>query len=156
MTMALKEGDKAPAFRMESDGGGKVSLADFKGKKLVLYFYPKDDTPGCTKEACGFRDSYAALKKKGVAVLGVSKDSTASHDKFKAKYKLPFALGSDAEIETAKAYGVWVKKKNYGREYMGMERSTFLIDEKGVIRGIWRGVKVNGHVDAVIEAVDAL
>jgi peroxiredoxin Q/BCP len=154
--MALKEGDKAPAFKMESDGGGKVSLADFKGKKLVLYFYPKDDTPGCTKEACGFRDSYAALKKKGVAVLGVSKDSAASHDKFKAKYGLPFALGSDAEIATAKAYGVWVKKKNYGREYMGMERSTFLIDEKGVIRGIWRGVKVNGHVEAVMDAIGAL
>ena len=154
--MALKVGDKAPAFSMESDGGGKVKLADFKGKTLVLYFYPKDDTPGCTKEACGFRDSYAALKKQGAAVLGVSKDSAASHDKFKAKYKLPFALGSDAEIETAKAYGVWVKKKNYGREYMGMERSTFLIDGKGVVRGIWRGVKVNGHVEAVVDAIKAL
>lgn len=154
--MALKVGDKAPAFTMDSDGGGKVALSDFKGKKLVLYFYPKDDTPGCTKEACGFRDSYAALKKQGVAVLGVSKDSAASHDKFKAKYKLPFALGSDTEIEVAKAYGVWVKKKNYGREYMGMERSTFLIDGKGVIRGIWRGVKVAGHVEAVMEAAKAL
>lgn len=154
--MALKLGDKAPSFTMDSDGGGKVSLSDFKGKTLVLYFYPKDDTPGCTKEACGFRDSHTALKRRGVAVLGVSKDSTASHDKFKAKYKLPFALGSDAEIATAKAYGVWVKKMNYGREYMGMERSTFLIDGKGVIRGIWRGVKVNGHVEAVMEAIKAL
>ncbi|MHB1218667.1 MAG: thioredoxin-dependent thiol peroxidase [Alphaproteobacteria bacterium] len=154
--MALKLGDKAPAFTMDSDGGGKISLSDFKGKTLVLYFYPKDDTPGCTKEACGFRDSHAALKRRGVAVLGVSKDSAASHDKFKAKYKLPFALGSDAEIATAKAYGVWVKKTNYGREYMGMERSTFLIDGKGVIRGIWRGVKVNGHVEAVTEAIKAL
>ncbi|MGE0272655.1 MAG: thioredoxin-dependent thiol peroxidase [Alphaproteobacteria bacterium] len=154
--MALKVGDKAPAFTMASDAGGTVKLSDFKGKTLVLYFYPKDDTPGCTKEACGFRDSYASLKKQGATVLGVSKDSAASHDKFKAKYKLPFALGSDTEIETAKAYGVWVKKKNYGREYMGMERSTFLIDGKGVIRGIWRGVKVNGHVEAVIEAIKAL
>ena len=154
--MTVEVGKAAPKFEMPTDGGGKVSLADLKGQRVVLYFYPKDDTPGCTKEACGFRDSLPDFRKVKAAVIGVSRDSVAAHDKFKAKYKLPFALGSDTEIETAKAYGVWVKKKNYGREYMGMERSTFLIDGKGVIRGIWRGVKVNGHVEAVIEAIKAL
>jgi peroxiredoxin Q/BCP len=154
--MKVEIGKPAPKFEMPTDGGGTVSLAELKGKRVVLYFYPKDDTPGCTKEACGFRDRLPDFSKAKAAVIGVSRDSVAAHDKFKAKYKLPFALASDADGKTSAAYGTWVKKSMYGREYMGMERATFLIDEKGIVRGIWRKVKVPGHVEEVLEAAKKL
>ena len=154
--MNLEIGDRAPDFTLPSDGGGTVALKDFKGKPVILYFYPKDDTPGCTKEAHGFRDSIRNFAKSDAVVIGVSKDSVASHDKFKKKYQLPFALGSDEDVAVAKKYGVWVEKSMYGRKYMGMDRATFLIDNKGMIRGLWRKVKVPGHVDAVLEAAKAL
>ena len=154
--MSLKPGDKAPDFTLPTDGDGKVSLSKLKGKKVILYFYPKDDTTGCTAEACGFRDALPNFSRIGAAVIGVSKDSPASHDKFKKKYKLPFTLASDEDTAVAQRYGVWVEKSMYGRKYMGMDRSTFLIDGKGVIRGLWRKVKVPGHVDEVLKAVKAL
>ena len=154
--MSLDVGDKAPAFKGATDGGGTVSLKDFKGKKVVLYFYPKDDTPGCTTEACGFRDSFPDFSKIDAAIVGVSKDSVKRHDNFKAKYELPFTLLSDEDGSVCEAYGVWVMKKNYGREYMGIERSTFLIDETGKIAGVWRKVRVKGHVDEVLAAAKAL
>jgi thioredoxin-dependent peroxiredoxin len=150
--MTLKVGDKAPDFTLATDGGAEISLAKLKGKKVVLYFYPRDDTPGCTKEACQFRDSFPNFGKTDAVVIGVSKDSVASHDKFKKKYELPFALGSDKELTTAKAYGVWGEKSFMGRKFMGMKRSTFLIDGKGVIRAIWPQVKVPGHADEVLKA----
>ena len=154
--MSVNEGDKAPDFTLPADDGKPLSLKKLRGKKVVLYFYPKDDTPGCTKEACGFRDSYAALKRKKVEVIGVSKDSVERHAKFKEKYDLPFPLVADEEGEAIKAYGVWKKKSLYGRSFMGIERSTFLIDEKGILRGIWRKVKVSGHVEEVEAAIKAL
>jgi len=154
--MTVEIGKPAPKFEMPADGGGTVSLAGLKGKRVVLYFYPKDDTPGCTTEACGFRDNLPDFSKLKAAVIGVSRDSIAAHDKFKAKYKLPFALASDADGKTSAAYDTWIEKSLYGRKYMGMERATFLIDEKGIVRGIWRKVKVKGHVEAVLEAVKAL
>ena len=156
MTKSLKEGDKAPAFTLDADGGGSVSLKDFAGQTLVLYFYPKDDTTGCTKEAQGFTEKLREFKKLGAAVVGVSKDSPETHDKFKAKYRLKLQLGSDADAKTIQNYGVWVEKSLYGRRYMGIDRSTFLIDGKGVIRKIWRKVKVPGHIDEVLEALQAL
>jgi len=151
----LKVGDKAPAFSMATDGGGKVALADLKGKKVILYFYPKDDTPGCTKEACGFRDNLPDFSKSDAVVIGVSRDSVASHDKFKKKFDLPFSLASDEDGKVSAAYGTWVEKSMYGRKYMGMERATFLIDGSGVIRGIWRKVKVPGHVEEVLQTARA-
>ncbi len=154
--MTLKAGDKAPAFNGPTDGGGKVSLKDFKGKKVVLYFYPKDMTPGCTTEAEGFRDALPKFKKAGVEIVGVSKDSIKRHDNFKAKHHLPFTLLSDEDGTVCEDYSVWQKKKNYGREYMGIVRSTFLIDEKGKIAQVWENVRVKGHVDAVLEAAQAL
>lgn len=154
--MALKVGDKAPDFSLPTDGEGTVSLSKLKGKNVVLYFYPRDDTPGCTKEACQFRDAASQYKRGDAVVIGVSKDSVASHDKFKKKYDLPFTLGSDKELTTAKAYGVWVEKSFMGRKFMGVERATFLIDGKGVIRNIWHKVKVPGHDDEVLKAVKAL
>ncbi len=154
--MSLEIGDKAPDFTLPTDGDGKVSLKDLKGKTVILYFYPKDDTSGCTAEACGFRDALPNFSKTGTTVIGLSKDSPASHDKFKKKYKLPFTLASDEDTKVAQKYGVWVEKCMYGRKYMGMDRSTFLIDGKGVIRGLWRKVKVPGHVEEVLEAVKAL
>jgi peroxiredoxin Q/BCP len=154
--MDLKPGDKAPKFRLATDGAGEVSLASLKGQPFVLYFYPKDDTSGCTKEAIGFSESKRKFDGLGVTVIGVSKDSAASHDKFKTKYKLKIVLGSDPETETALSYGVWVEKSMYGRKYMGMERATFLVDAKGVIKEIWRKVKVPGHVEAVLAAAKAL
>ncbi len=150
--MALKVGDKAPAFTLATDGEGTVSLAGLKGKKVVLYFYPRDDTPGCTKEACNFRDDFRHFAKADTVVVGVSKDSVASHDKFKKKYELPFVLGADKELATAKAYGVWVEKSFMGRKFMGMERATFLIDGTGLVRGIWHKVKVPGHAEEVLKA----
>lgn len=155
-SMVLAEGMKAPAFQAESTDGKTHSLGDFKGNIVVLYFYPKDDTPGCTKEACSFRDSEADLKKLGVVVLGVSKDSVESHGKFTAKYGLNFPLLSDPEGKIVEAYGVWKEKDMYGKKVMGVERSTFLIDRGGVIRRIWRGVKVDGHSDEVLAAVKVL
>lgn len=153
---SLKDGDKAPTFTMETDSGDKIALKDFKGKKLVLYFYPKDDTPGCTKEGAEFSADIAKFKRAGAAVVGVSRDTVAKHQKFKDKHGLKVILGSDEDGKVTEAYGVWVKKKNYGREYMGIERSTFLIDEKGVIREIWRKVRVKDHVETVLAAVKAL
>jgi peroxiredoxin Q/BCP len=154
--MSVEIGKPAPAFTMPTDGGGKVSLAALKGKPVVLYFYPKDDTSGCTKEACGFRDAMPDFSKIDATIVGVSKDSVASHDRFKAKYELPFILASDADTEVTEKYGAWVEKSMYGRKYMGIERATFLIDGKGVVRGIWRKVKVPGHVEEVLKAVQAL
>jgi len=156
MAGELAEGSKAPAFSMPTDGGGKTALKDFKGKPLVLYFYPKDDTSGCTKQAIGFSEQQKAFNKAGAAILGVSRDTVAKHDKFKDKHDLTIALGSDEEGKVTEAYGVWVEKSMYGRKYMGIERSTFLIDSKGKIARIWRKVKVPGHVDEVLEAVKAL
>ncbi|KIL98648.1 Thiol peroxidase Bcp-type [Paramagnetospirillum magnetotacticum MS-1] len=153
MTTAL--GTSAPDFIMECDDG-KAALADYKGKVLVLYFYPKDDTSGCTSEAKAFRDAMPEYQAAGVEILGVSKDSVASHAKFRTKHSLPFRLGSDPEGTVCEAYGVWKKKSMYGREYMGIERSTFLIDQNGVLRAEWRKVKVTGHVDAVLKAAKEL
>lgn len=154
--MAVEIGKKAPAFSMKTDGGGKVALSDLKGKNVVLYFYPKDDTSGCTAEACGFRDNSAAFKKLDAVVIGVSRDSVESHDKFKKKYDLNFALGSDESGKVTEAYGVWVEKNMYGKKYMGIERATFLIDGTGTLRGMWRKVKVPGHVEEVAKAIKQL
>ena len=152
----LKVGDKAPDFTLPADSGGKVSLSQLKGKSVVLYFYPKDDTSGCTAEAIAFTQNAKALKAAGAVVLGVSKDSPASHDKFKSKHDLALTLASDEDTKLAQAYGVWVEKSMYGRRYMGMERATFLIDGNGIIRQIWHKVKVPGHAANVLAAVKAL
>jgi len=149
-------GDAAPDFTLPTDGGGEVSLSALKGKPVVIYFYPKDDTPGCTKEACGFRDLTPDFDKVDAVVIGVSKDSPAKHDKFKAKYELPFTLASDEAGGMIEAYGSWVEKSMYGKKYMGIDRSTFVIDKDGVVRAVWRKVKVPGHVDDVLKAVNAL
>jgi peroxiredoxin Q/BCP len=149
----LQEGDKAPDFKAVTDAGETVSLKDLRGKKVVLYFYPKDNTSGCTKEACDFRDNMARVKRKGALVYGVSPDSEKSHQNFKTKYDLNFPLIVDSSKEIAEAYGVWKEKSMYGRKFMGIERSTFLIDEQGKIEKIWRKVKVTGHVDEVLEAL---
>jgi thioredoxin-dependent peroxiredoxin len=154
--VTLDAGQPAPDFDLPTDGGGRVRLADFKGKPLVLYFYPKDDTPGCTKEAQGFAEAYPELRAAGVELLGISKDSATSHDKFKAKYQLPFALASDAEDDVIAAYGSWVEKSMYGKKYMGIDRSTFLIDGDGILRRVWRKVSVSGHVAEVLDAARAL
>ncbi|HEY0526925.1 MAG TPA: thioredoxin-dependent thiol peroxidase [Stellaceae bacterium] len=153
--MSLKIGDQAPDFTLPTDGGGTVSLSALRGKKVILYFYPKDDTSGCTKEACGFRDALPDFTGSGAVVIGVSRDSVASHDKFKKKYDLPFILASDEKSDMCERYGVWVEKSMYGRKYMGIERSTFLIDEKGVVRQIWSKVKIPGHVEEVLGAAKA-
>jgi peroxiredoxin Q/BCP len=152
----IQEGRKAPEFVLASSEGGEVSLKDLRGRTVVLYFYPKDDTPGCTREACGFRDSRAALKRKGVVVLGVSGDSLASHEKFKAKYKLNFPLLSDPDKAVAKKYGAWGEKVLYGKKTVGMIRSTFVIDGEGVVRKVFPRVKVDGHAEQVLEAVSKL
>jgi len=151
--LKLKEGDKAPPFTASTNGGGKVSLSDFSGKNVVLYFYPKDDTPGCTKEACSFRDNLAVLKKKGAVVLGVSPDSAKSHDKFVEKFKLPFTLLADTDKKIVEAYGVWGEKSFMGRKYMGVHRVTFLIGPDGVIKKIWPKVKPEEHVAEVLAAL---
>lgn len=149
-------GDKAPAFKASTDGDGTIDLAKLKGQNVILYFYPKDDTPGCTKEACAFRDQLPDFTKADAVILGVSRDTVKKHDKFKAKYDLPFTLVSDEDGGITEAYGTWVEKSMYGRTYMGIERATFLIDKKGVVREVWRKVKVKGHSDAVLEAVKGL
>lgn len=154
--IALDEGAKAPAFDLPADSGGRIRLADFKGETLVLYFYPKDDTAGCTKEALDFSAALKMFKRAGASVVGVSKDSAAKHAKFVAKHDLKVALGADEDGKVVAAYGSWVEKTLYGRKYMGIDRSTFLIDGKGVIRKIWRKVRVPGHVDEVLLAVKAL
>ena len=154
--MTVTVGKTAPDFTLPTDGGGKVSLKGLRGQNVVLYFYPKDDTTGCTAEACGFRDTLPKFGKLDAAVIGISRDSVASHDKFKTKYKLPFTLASDDKGQVTEKYGVWVEKTLYGRKYMGIERATFLIDAKGVVRQEWRKVKVPGHVEAVLKAVKDL
>jgi peroxiredoxin Q/BCP len=154
--MSIEPGAKAPDFTLPTDGDGSVTLSKLKGKKVVLYFYPKDDTSGCTAEACGFRDSFPNFRKIDAVVIGVSRDSVAAHDKFKKKYELPFTLAADTDGKVTERYGVWVEKSMYGRKYMGIERATFLIDEKGVVRNVWHKVKVTGHVDEVMKAVKAL
>ena len=154
--MSVNVGDTAPDFTMPSDGNGTVTLSKLRGKPVVLYFYPKDDTSGCTAEACGFRDSVPDYGKTGAVVIGVSRDSVASHDKFKKKYQLPFTLASDATGEVTERYGVWIEKSMYGRKYMGIDRSTFLIDKDGVVRNVWHKVKVTGHVADVLKAVQSL
>ena len=154
--MSIEIGDKAPDFTLPTDGNGKVSLGKLRGQKVVLYFYPKDDTPGCTAEACGFRDSFPKFGKLEATVIGISRDTVAAHDKFKKKHELPFMLAADEKGEVTERYGVWVEKSMYGRKYMGIERATFLIDEKGIVRGVWHKVKVPGHVEAVLAAAKAL
>jgi thioredoxin-dependent peroxiredoxin len=154
--MSVELGAKAPDFTLPTDGNGEVTLAKLAGRKVVLYFYPKDDTSGCTAEACGFRDSFPDYGKTGAVVIGISKDSVASHDKFKKKHDLPFVLASDTAGEVCEKYGAWVEKSMYGRKYMGIDRSTFLIDGTGTVRGIWRKVRVPGHVSEVLKAASAL
>lgn len=153
MAGALEVGDKAPDFSLKNESGKTMALKALRGKPVVLYFYPKDDTPGCTKEACGFRDSMASLRKTGAVVLGVSLDDETSHQKFIAKYDLPFSLLVDADKNVSKAYGVYVQKSMYGKKYWGIERSTFVIDPDGKLSAIFRKVKVDGHVDEVLTAL---
>ena len=154
--MDLQEGDAAPDFSLPRDGGGDLSLADFKGRKLVLYAYPKDDTPGCTQEAIEFNRLREAFEACGTAIVGVSPDPAKKHDRFKQKHELAFPLLADESQALAEAYGIWVEKSMYGRSYMGLERSTFLIDAGGRIARIWRKVKVAGHAEEVLEAAQAL
>jgi peroxiredoxin Q/BCP len=154
--MSAEEGKKAPDFTMQATGGRSVSLKAMKGKPFVLYFYPKADTPGCTKEACGFQESLPAFGALGIEVIGVSPDKLPALEKFAAKYDLTFPLASDPDNKAASAYGVWVEKSMYGKKYMGIERSTFLIGKDGKVAKAWRGVKVPGHVEAVAEAAKAL
>ena len=146
----VSEGDQAPDFTLQADDGREVSLSYYRGKKVVLYFYPKDGTPGCTREAVEFRDIAKEFEKEDAAILGVSKDSVQSHQKFKRKHELPFALLSDPEGKVLDLYGVWKKKSLYGRTFMGTERTTFLIDEKGIVKKVYRKVKVKGHAQACL------
>ena len=155
MSDELKVGDKAPDFLLPSATGQTITLKSLRGKQVVLYFYPKDDTPGCTKEACSFRDEITQIEKAHAVVLGVSTDGLASHQKFSKKYGLPFALLSDEGLVVAKAYGVYKQKSMYGRTYWGIERSTFVVDETGKLAAIFRKVKVDGHVDQVLTALKA-
>jgi peroxiredoxin Q/BCP len=152
----LAVGDKAPNFKTTDQNNKTVSLADFKGQKVVLYFYPKDDTPGCTKEACSFRDGWAQFRQRKVAVLGVSVDDAKSHKKFVEKYSLPFTLLADPEKKIVNDYGVWGEKSMYGRKYMGTNRVTYLIDEKGKIAAVWPKVKPDGHASEILEAIQTL
>jgi len=154
--MPLTPGDKAPSFALPTNGGAALSLEDLKGQTVVLYFYPKDMTPGCTTESEDFRDLAEDFKNAGAVIVGASKDSIKRHDKFVAKHALPFSLLSDENGTLCDDYGVWVLKKLYGREYMGIERATFVIDGQGVVQRIWRKVKVKGHAEDVLAAVQAL
>jgi peroxiredoxin Q/BCP len=154
--MAIDVGDTVPDLTMPTDGGGTVSLGQLRGRTVVLYFYPKDDTPGCTSEACGFRDALPDFSGIDATVIGISKDSPASHDKFKKKFDLNFTLASDTDGSVCEAFGTWVEKSMYGRKYMGIDRATFLIDKDGVVRKVWRKVKVTGHVAEVLAAARAL
>lgn len=155
MTQELVVGEKAPEFSLPDQDGSTVTLKSLKGKQVVLYFYPKDDTSGCTKEACDFRDSLAPIKKMGAVVLGVSMDGKVSHQKFIVKYGLPFGLLSDEDASTSKAYGVYKEKSMYGRKYWGIERSTFVIDATGRIKALFRKVTVPGHIDEVLATLKA-
>ena len=151
--LKLKEGDPAPEFSVATNDGTKVALSDYRGKNVILYFYPKDDTPGCTKEACAFRDDFAAFKKKGAVILGVSTDPVKSHAKFVEKFKLPFTLLADEEKKIVEAYGVWGQKSFMGRKYMGTHRVTFLIGPDGNIKKIWPAVKPEEHPKEVLAAL---
>ena len=154
--MTVTTGDQAPDIVLPTDGGGEMKLSDLKGRRVVVFFYPKDNTPGCTTEAQAFRDRYGEITALNAEVVGVSKDGVKSHDNFKAKHDLPYPLISDKDIQLIEAFGAWKEKKNYGRTYMGVERSTFLLDENGVIRREWRGVKVKGHAEEVLDALKGL
>jgi peroxiredoxin Q/BCP len=151
----LEVGNKAPLFKLKNQDGKAISLNELKGKKVVLYFYPKDDTPGCTKEACSFRDEFPKFGGLNAVILGVSPDSAESHKKFIAKYKLPFDLLSDENKEVLEKYEVWKEKNNYGKIYMGVERTTYIIDENGMIKKIFNHVKVEGHSAAIQEALES-
>ena len=155
MAKALKPGDPAPPFELPTAGGGTVSLASLKGQRVVVYFYPKDDTPGCTQEALNFTEAAKAFAGAKTVVVGISRDSVAKHDKFAAKHGLSVVLASDEDGKVCNRYGVWVEKTLYGRTFMGIERATFLIDSKGVITRVWRKVRVPGHVEDVLEEVNA-
>jgi peroxiredoxin Q/BCP len=150
--MTLQAGAAAPDFTLPTDGGGSVTLSALKGQQVILYFYPKDDTTGCTAQACGFRDAEAGFRGAKTTVIGISKDSVAKHDKFKKKYELPFTLASDEHGHVCEDYGVWTEKSMYGRTYMGIERTTFLIGADGTIKRVWNKVKVAGHADEVLKA----
>ena len=154
--MSIDVGSPAPDFTAPTDGGGALALSSLKGRTVILYFYPKDDTSGCTSEACAFQEALPDFSAADAVVLGVSKDSPASHDKFKAKYSLAFTLVSDTDGKICEDYGVWVEKSMYGRKYFGIERATFLIDAQGVVRKVWRKVKVTGHSKDVLAAVKVL
>jgi len=154
--MTIDVGDKAPDFTLPTDGGGEISLKKLKGNPVVVYFYPKDDTPGCTMEAQAFAAEHKKFAKAGAAIVGISKDSVKRHDNFKKKYGLPFVLASDEDGAVCEAFGVWVEKSLYGRKYMGIERATFLIDAKGKVAHVWHKVKVKGHAEDVLEAVGEL
>lgn len=152
----LSSGDRAPSFKIATDGGETLSSAGLKGSPYIVYFYPKDDTSGCTKEAIAFSAALPKFRKLGIEVIGVSRDSLEAHAKFRKKHRLKVALGSDPETKMAKDWGVWVKKSLYGREYMGLERATFLVNDKGTITQAWHKVKVPGHVETVLEAAKSL
>ncbi len=154
--MSANEGDKAPDFTLATDGGGSLSLSSLKGHRVVVYFYPRDNTPGCTQESCDFRDLEPDFSKIDANIIGISKDSVASHDKFKSKFGLPFTLVADPDLEAIKGFDVWQEKTLYGKKSMGVVRSTFLIDENGVIQKVWRKVKVKGHAADVLAAANAL
>ena len=154
--MSITPGTTAPDFTLPTDGGGTVTLSALRGRPVIVYFYPKDDTSGCTKEACGFRDLFPDFGAVDAAIIGISRDGVAAHDRFKAKHALPFTLGADVDGAVCEAWGTWIEKSMYGRKYMGIDRATFLVDADGVVRSVWRKVKLTGHVDAVLEAVRAL
>ena len=149
----LKPGDAAPEFTLKNSDGKEISLKDFRGKKVILYFYPKDDTSGCTNESCDFRDNHKTFEDKNAVIIGISKDSVESHKKFQNKYGLPFTLLSDESTEVNKKYGVWVEKINYGKKYMGTSRTTFVIDEEGKIQEVFNNVKVDGHIEEILNKI---
>lgn len=151
----LKVGDVAPDFKLSDETGKEISLSDFKGKKIVVYFYPKDDTPGCTKEACGFRDVYDYILEAGAVVIGISRDDSKSHEKFKNKYNLPFYLLSDPENKMLESYGAWQEKKMYGKAYMGIARITYIIDEAGVVQKAYPKVKPETHAEEILDDLKA-
>ena len=154
--MSIDAGSPAPDFTLATDGGGSLTLSSLRGKKVILYFYPKDDTPGCTREACAFQEALPDFSGADAVIVGLSRDGAGQHDKFKQKYNLAFTLASDVDGKVCEVYGVWVEKSNYGKKYMGIERTTFLIDRQGVVRQVWRKVKVEGHAAKVLEAAKAL
>ncbi len=154
--MTLTVGKPAPDFTLPTDGGGSVTLSDLRGKPVVLYFYPKDDTPGCTTEACDFRDAEPDFSGASAVVIGISKDTVAKHDKFKAKHGLTFPLASDADSDVCERYGVWKEKSMYGKTFLGIERTTVLVAADGTVARVWPKVKVKGHAAEVLEAVKAL